>query len=202
MNAITNTNQPVWGNSELLDAREPDELLPQRASSDTRRVSSHGKRFLSALSGCAVIFNGLLSWAFDSSVTRLPTRIQDCAGVLDYIFGPPGVLDIAVRGSLQVVSTPADLSDHRPVAIALDLGCLATVAQRNVSESFSSERLSCLRLPQDPQTWAEVNQALQNHEEYDAIRAEISIHMRTEGMTRDNAQSFIDSIVRRIVDLI
>ena len=119
MNAATKNHQPPWDDEELLNPLTEGLDHLQRISCDKRNLSSHGRRLMTTLAGSAWIFNGLKKYGFDSSFTRLPTRTQDCAGVLDYIFGPPSTLAHVESGSMHVRNTPADFSDHHLVGVWL-----------------------------------------------------------------------------------
>ena len=173
MNAITGTEQPPWSSSDLLDPHAPNIVQPQRTSDDKRPISAHGRRLLSALTASAILYNGLTDLDFDSSFTRLPTRDQDCPGVLDYIFGPPSMHRFFKRRALEVVDTPADFSDHQLVSIRLSWEETAPERHEENSNLFKLERLLSLKMPEDDQQWAELNQELQERDDFKSMCADL-----------------------------
>ena len=59
-----------------------------------------------------------------------------------------------------------------------------------------------MRLPQDDQTWGELNQDLANHPEFVAVSACLQEQLQNNRLERSGAQELVDNIVSRITGLI
>ena len=176
-NSATKQQQPTFAGSDFIDMHEPVPWVPPRFSADQRKVSAHGRRLLAALTNAAIILNGLEQYEFDGEYTRMPTREQDCPGVLDYIIGPPSLLTHVVHNSLKVVSTPADFSDHSllSLSLAFNISCVPN-EETCQSDLFCSKRLHCIKLPQDDHTWKEIDEELADSCEFQDIYHKLQTH--------------------------
>jgi len=158
-----------WEKDDLLDPLAPDLQLASRSSADYRRVSSHGQSFLSAFAGSGLILHGLDRYPFDNSFTRLPTNKQDRAGALDHIFGPPPALHHILPSSIRMVQPPADFSDHLMLCISVSWKDHTRPIIAEPMRHFRLERLQCLKLPEDEQTWENINIELAHHEDLQSL---------------------------------
>ena len=126
-------------------------------------------------------------------------KADDSPGVIDYAITSPNSLD-RVK-SLQIITVPPDLSDHNLLAINIELPhCDAQPAPS--AQHFSSERLRCLKLPHSPEQWNEINEELSNSAEWGTLIDDLERHIHSPVPNRDQAQTFVDDIVSRFVNLL
>ena len=169
---------------------------------DTRRLSAHGKRFLSALSGAALVFNGLVELGFDNAFTRMPNRLQDCHGVLDYVFGPPSMLKLLQPRSLKIVCSPPDFSDHYPVGLGIDLGLQDEPTLPPESEHFHESDLTRVVLPREPGLWEQLDQEVCAHPGFQEVCREVADQQFDCNLTKPQAQQIVDKIVQSTTNAI
>lgn len=140
-----------------------------------------------------IILNGLVEKGFDDSFTRIPQRTADGAGVLDYIFGAPQVLQFLL--SLGVLDFVPDLSDHAPVALDVDMNSVP--AEGNPSSSnFSEAKLEMIIPPDDEALFKEVDDELSNSEEYRSITDRLDNLLRGRSSTSDIG-NHVNSLIER-----
>ena len=202
VNATTGVEQPAWDCPDPLDVLAPDVIPPSRTSMDERPISAHGRRFLSTLSGCALIFNGLVEKEFDNSFTRLPTRTEDCPGILDYIFGPPRMLSQLVHRSFKVMDSPPDFSDHCPVSVEILLHCAMHTDANEQNELFDKAPLRALKLPEDEETWQSLNTDLLENSQYQDLCSELRSCLSSDTYTKEDAQLLVTRTVEHLVSLL
>ena len=154
-NCITNSLQSDFCADNPLDFKCPYPVSASRTSLDTRPVSAHGRRLLDTISNNAVILNGLDEMQFSSDFTRLPTKASDCPGVLDYIIAPPKVIPRLIKGSLCIIATPIDMSDHRLLAIDFKIGC-SHQYDIHQPQQFRQGTMCILSVPETEESWAEL----------------------------------------------
>ena len=152
-NCTTNVEQSAWGRVDPFDNLAPQVKPPKRTSQDTRRTNNHGKRFLEALSDKGIILNGISDLMFSDAFTRLPQRLHDCPGVLDYVSTSPMGLQVLQPRSFQIVETHPDFSDHHLVKLTIDLPDNGQIATHD-ARKFLTSQLSKLKLLEDDETWA------------------------------------------------
>ena len=191
-NSITSNRQPCWHDADLLNPRARSVDLPARVSDDTRPTSSHGKRFLSALADKGMILNGIIANNFSGAFTRMPQRLADCPGVLDYVFGPPSTLPLLEVGSLRVLDTPPDLSDHLPIVVAILTDDNAPQDCQRSDQRFEDKRLEALMIPDDPEIWEAIDGEIGNSTELQEICGALKRHIE-EPASRAEAQTIVDS---------
>ena len=199
LNCITGSAQPLWGAEDLLDALTEEVRMPERKSTDHRAINGHGRRLLEILANKGLILNGIIGSSFADGFTRMPQKADDSPGVIDYAITSPNSLD-RVK-SFQIITVPPDLSDHNLLAINIELPhCDAQPAPS--AQHFSSERLRCIKLPHSPEQWNEINEELSNSAEWGTLIDDLERHIHSPVPNRDQAQTFVDDIVSRFVNLL
>lgn len=91
-NSRTSSHQVLWGPADTLDDHVPTMEVPERTSQDKRVLNAHSRRFLCALTDKGFILNGIKAMSFSDRFTRMPQRVQDCPGVIDYVCASPAAL--------------------------------------------------------------------------------------------------------------
>ena len=197
MNAITGTSQPHWGSQDLLDHLATDIAVPTRESDDKRPRNAHGNRFLRALEDLGLILNGLVSHNFAGSFTRLPQRRADCPGVIDYVSSSPLALQRILHGSLRILESCADFSDHLPMALRLHVDAASSAPQGGDSH-FRKGRLPILKMPSDPATWIEIEAEIATELETLGVAEKLQECLATESMTSSAAEARVDTALGQL----
>ena len=175
--------------------------MPERASEDSRKVSSHGKRLLNVLGDRGIISNGLITKQFSGTYTRLPQGTADCPGVLDYVCGPISMLRQLRDKTLCVRDAVPDFSDHCPVAVDLEMDAPAPTPQPS-HDNFITARMKSLKLPQDDQTWEQIEVDIGSSTELRDICDTMRQHLSMPCPDRATTQDIVDSCTDRLVNLI
>jgi hypothetical protein len=134
---------------------------------------------------------------FSDKFTRMPQRAQDCPGVLDYASANSALMSQLQRGAFDVLQTPADMSDHLPLALSLEVS-VATQLPDNLSASFASSCLRKLKLPKDGTQWADLDDELRTHPQFQQLIGGLRDISKERVQNSDSAQESVDGAVNTL----
>lgn len=201
LNCITGNLQPHWGGDDLLDVSAPEVALPERVSADARPTNAHGWRLLEAIADSGMILNGVCHKGFAGSFTRLPQRKADCPGVLDYVLAPPRTMDNSPNAALQVLATPADLSDHQLTALAIKLPAIEDIRGHDAT-CFIESRLKVLKVPQSLDQWRLIIQEIEESRDWQGLVNDLKAFLSQPLPRRCEAQRLVDDALAKLVSLL
>ena len=144
---------------------------------------------------------GLVTKGFSGAFTRLPQSTADCPGVIDYVCGPPSILRLLPNGSLTVGDAIPDLSDHLPSTVEVEMGDSDPPSAPTQHQHFQHERLEVLKIPQDNDTWEQIEKDISSAPELQNICDSLHAHLSDRGATRADAQEVVDTNIDRLVQL-